>query len=168
MKAEQRPVKASQANQAMKRDPSKTTPVHHRSRDERLNVIADLLAQGLTMAETSRRVGLSAGWVTQIARARGLTGCSPAGEPPLDRRQLRMLAFIRDYTARNSFPPTVRGIVKGCSLSSNSVAQYNLQVLEHRKYATRIPGAARGMALTERGRSLPVAPPDSPAREEEA
>ena len=152
----------------MDRDPSKTTPVHHRNRDERLNVIADLPAQGLTLAETGRRVGLSAGWVSQIARAHGLTGCSPAGEPPLDRRQLRMLAFIRDYTARNSFPPTVREIVKGCGLSSNSVAQYNLQVLEHRKYATRIPGAARGIALTALGRSLPAALRDSPAREEDA
>ena len=133
-----------------------------------MNAIAGRPAQGLTLAETGRRVGRSAGWVTRIARARGLTGCSPAGEPPLDRRQLRMLAFIRDYTAGNSFPPTVREIVKGCGLSSNSVAQYNLQVLEHRKYAARIPSAARGMALTERGRSLPAAAPDSPAREEEA
>ena len=130
-----------------------------------MNVIAGLPAQGLTLAETGRRIGLSAGWVTQIARAHGLTGPSHTGGTPLDRRQLRMLAFIRDHTARNSFPPTVREIVKGCGLSSNSVAQYNLQVLEHRKYATRIPGAARGMALTERGRSLPA---DSPAREEEA
>ena len=152
----------------MDRDPSKTKPVHHRSRDERLNVIADLLAQGLTLAETGRRVGLSAGWVTQIARAHGLTGCSPAEEPPLDRRQLGMLAFIRDHTARNSFPPTAREIVKGCGLGSNSVAQYNLQVLEHRKYATRIPGAARGIALTERGRSLPAALLDSPALDEPA
>ena len=165
MKAEQRPVKASQASQAMKRDQSKTRSSHHRSRDERLNVIAGLPAQGLTLAETGRRVGLSAGWVTQIARAHGLTGPSHTGGTPLDRRQLRMLAFIRDHTARNSFPPTVREIVKGCGLSSNAVAQYNLQVLEHRKYATRIPSVARGMALTERGRSLPA---DSPAREEEA
>ena len=167
MKAEQRPVKASQANQAMKRDPSKTRSSHHRSRDERLNLIAGRPAQGLTLAETGRRVGLSAGWVAQIARARGLTGPSHTGGTPLDRRQLRMLAFIRDHTARNSFPPTVREIVKGCGLSSNSVAQYNLQVLEHRKYAARIPSAARGIALTERGRSLPAAP-DSAAREEEA
>ena len=58
----------------MERDPSKTKPSHHRNRDERLNVIADLLAQGLTLAETGRRVGLSAGWVAQIAR--GLTGPS--------------------------------------------------------------------------------------------
>ena len=165
MNAEQRPVKASLASQAMKRDPSKTRSSHHRSRDERLNLIADLLAQGLTLAETGRRVGLSAGWVTQIARARGLTGCSPAEEPPLDRRQLRMLAFIRDHTARNSFPPTVREIVKACGLSSNAVAQYNLQVLEHREYAARIPGAARGIALTGLGRSAPA---DSPAREEDA
>ena len=152
----------------MDRDPSKTKPVHHRSRDERLNVIADLLAQGLTLAETGRRVGRSAGWVAQIARARGLTGPPRAGGTPLDRRQLGMLAFIRDHTARNSFPPTVREIVKGCGLSSNSVAHYNLQVLKHRKYATRIPGAARGITLTGLVRSLPAAAPDSPAREEEA
>ena len=152
----------------MDRDPSKTKPSHHRNRDERLRVIADLLAQGLTLAEIGRHVSLSAGWVTQIARAHGLTGPPHVEGPALDRRQLGMLAFIRDYTARNSFPPTVREIVKGCGLSSNSVAQYNLQVLEHRKYATRIPGAARGMALTERGRALPAALRDSPAREEEA
>ena len=152
----------------MDRDPSKTGSSHHRNRDERLNVIADLPAQGLTMAETSLRVGRSAGWVTQIARAHGLTGPTRAGGTPLDRRQLRILAFIRDHTARNSFPPTVREIVKGCGLSSNSVAQYNLQVLEHRKYATRIPGAARGITLTALGRSLLAAPPDSPAREEDA
>ena len=152
----------------MDRDPSKTRSSHHRSRDERLNVIADLLAQGLTLAETGRRVGLSAGWVTQIARAHGLTGPTRAGGTPLDRRQLRILAFIRDHTVRNSFPPTVREIVKGCGLGGNSVAQYNLQVLEHRKYATRIPGAARGMALTGLGRSLLAALPDSPVRDEEA
>ena len=84
----------------MKRDPSKTRSSHHRSRDERLNLIAGRPAQGLTLAETGRRVGLSAGWVTQIARARGLTGPSHTGGTPLDRRQLRMLAFIRDHTAR--------------------------------------------------------------------
>ena len=163
MKTEQQPVKASPASQAMKRDQSKTTPVHHRNRDERLNVIADLLEQGLTLAEIGRRVDLSAGWAAQIARAHGLTGPTRAGGTPLDRRQLRILAFIRDHSARNSFPPTVREIVKGCGLGGNSVAQYNLQVLEHRKYATRIPGAARGIALTGLGRSLPAAAPEEDA-----
>ena len=149
----------------MERDPSKTRSSHHWNRDERLRVIADLLAQGLTLAETGRHVGRSAGWVTQIARARGLTGCSPAEEPPLDRRQLRILAFIRDHTARNSFPPAVREIVKGCGLSSNSVAQYNLQVLEHRKYATRTPGAALDMVLDYRQRPGTSAHSGSAVRE---
>ena len=150
----------------MKRDPSKTRSSHHRNRDERLNLIADLLAQGLTLAETGRRVGLSAGVGGADCPGPRTDRMFSRGGTPLDRRQLRMLAFIRDHTARNSFPPTVREIVKGCGLSSNSVAQYNLQVLEHRKYATRIPGAARGMALTERGRSLPAALQDSPAPDE--
>ena len=86
LKAEQQPVKASQASQSMDRDQSKNRSFHHRNRDERLNSIADLLAQGLTLAETGRRIGLSAGWVTQIARAHGLTGPSHTGGTPLDRR----------------------------------------------------------------------------------
>ena len=77
-----------------------------------------------------------------------------------------MLAFIRDYTARNSFPPTVREIVKGCGLSSKSVAQYNLQVLEHRKYASRTPGAALDMVLDYRQRPGSAAPSGSAALDE--
>ena len=97
----------------MKRDQSKTKPAHHRNRDERLNVIAGLLAQGLTLAETGRRVGLSAGWVTQIARAHGLTGPPHTGGTPLDRRQLRMLASIRDHTVPQLLPAHCQGNREG-------------------------------------------------------
>ena len=166
MRSEQQPIKASPSSQSMDRDPLKTKPAQNRNKDERLNIIADLLARVLTLAEIGRHVGLSEGWLTQIARAYGLTSPHRAGRPSLDRRQLKILAFIRDFTACNPLPPTVREIVKGCNLSSNSVAQYHLQVLEHRKYATRIPRVARGIALTERGRSMLAAIPDSPVRDE--
>ncbi len=92
----------------------------------------DLLEQDLSPAEIGRRVGLSGHRVGQIARA-GEPRPVPAGEPPLRERQARILAFLQDFTARHSYPPTVREIVEGCNLSSTSVAFYNLQLLEQRK-----------------------------------
>ena len=64
-----------------------------------------------------------------------------------------MLAFIQDFIGRNAYPPTVREIVRGCNLSSTSVAGYNLLCLGDKGYLIRVPGTARGIVLTERGMS---------------
>ena len=82
----------------------------------------------------------------------------------MKQRQTKILAFIKDFTTRHPYPPALREIVEGCGLSSTSVAQYNLRLLEQRGYLTRVP-AARGIALTERGRAWSPVPPDSPGRE---
>lgn len=73
--------------------------------------------------------------------------------PRLGDRQAMVLEFIRDFVARNPFPPTVREIGRGCHISSTSVVDYNLAVLEVEGYLTRIPNIARGIVLTKRGRS---------------
>jgi repressor LexA len=83
----------------------------------------------------------------------------------LKQRQTKILAFIKDFTTRHPYPPALREIVEGCGLSSTSVAQYNLRLLEQRGYLTRVPAAARGIALTERGRAWSPVPLDSPGRE---
>ena len=83
----------------------------------------------------------------------------------MKQRQTKILAFIKDFTTRHPYPPALREIVEGCGLSSTSVAQYNLRLLEQRGYLTRVPAAARGIALTERGRAWSPALPDSPGRE---
>ena len=72
--------------------------------------------------------------------------------PELGGRQTMILEFIRDFVGRNPFPPTVREIGKGCHISSTSVVDYNLAVLEVQGYLTRIPNIARGIILTERSR----------------
>ena len=73
--------------------------------------------------------------------------------PTLSERQSRILAFIWRYTVANSRPPSLRGIVEGCDISSASVVEYNIRRLEENGYLTRTPMACRTIVLTGRGRS---------------
>jgi len=47
----------------------------------------------------------------------------------LSDKQQRIVDFIGNFWSENNFPPSVRDIVAGCSLSSTSVADYNLNHL---------------------------------------
>ncbi|HSW57223.1 MAG TPA: transcriptional repressor LexA [Dehalococcoidales bacterium] len=66
---------------------------------------------------------------------------------PLSSRQEKILAFIRDFMLDKAYPPTVRDIVRGCSISSTSVADYNLSILEKSGYIRRHPEVSRGIEL---------------------
>ena len=79
------------------------------------------MKQGLTPAEIARRVGRSEGRVGQISALYRLNKAAPVGCRPLSQRQVCMLAFLQDFTARHSYPPTIREIVEGCGLSGASV-----------------------------------------------
>ncbi len=68
-------------------------------------------------------------------------------------RQSRILAFIWQHTVANSYPPSLREILKGCDISSTSVVDYHIRRLEKTGYLTRIPMACRTIVLTERGRA---------------
>jgi repressor LexA len=46
-----------------------------------------------------------------------------------------------------SYPPTVRDILNGCNISSTSVVDYNLDILEREGYIRRHPGISRGIEL---------------------
>ena len=59
--------------------------------------------------------------------------------PGLSQEQVRLLAFLRDFTARNPYPPTVRELARGCGISSTSVADRQLRRLEEGEYLTRRP-----------------------------
>ena len=131
---------------------------HKQQGRERARVIAELLEQNLSQAEIGRRLGTSRARVGQIVLAHGLikpttSTASRRATRPLTKRQALILAFIRDFTTRNPYPPTIRDIVKGCNLSSTSVANYNLLCLKEKGYLTRVPRVSRGIVLTERGRS---------------
>ena len=108
-------------------------------------------------AEIGRRLGTSRARVGQIVLAHGLikpqtSTASRRATRPLTKRQALVLAFIWDFTTHNPYPPTIREIVKGCNLSSTSVANYNLLCLKEKGYLTRVPNISRGIVLTERGK----------------
>lgn len=69
------------------------------------------------------------------------------GRRPLSPRQERILTFIREFILEHGYPPSVREIQKGCGLSSTSVVDYNLHILQREGYLRRSPDVSRGIDL---------------------
>jgi repressor LexA len=67
----------------------------------------------------------------------------------LSERQQRIIDFIRRFRDENHYPPTVRDIVNGCRVSSTSVVDYNLRLLEKRNIIRRHAGISRGIELLD-------------------
>lgn len=65
----------------------------------------------------------------------------------LSARQGKMVSFIRRFLKKNGIPPTIRDIVTGCRVSSTSVVDYNLRILEREGYIRRHPDVSRGIEL---------------------
>lgn len=65
----------------------------------------------------------------------------------LSQRQEQMLEFIRHFIRENGLPPTVRDIQAACEISSTSVVDYNLRLLQKDGYLNRRPDVARGIEL---------------------
>ena len=65
----------------------------------------------------------------------------------LSARQDRMLQFIQDFLEDNRYPPTVRDIQAGCEVSSTSVVDYNLRILQREGYLRREAEVSRGIEL---------------------
>lgn len=70
----------------------------------------------------------------------------------LSPKQERILDFLRRFLDERDYPPTVRDIVKGCGMSSTSVVDYNLNILEREGYIRRGREISRGIELVERDR----------------
>lgn len=66
-------------------------------------------------------------------------------------RESEILTFLRAYIDQNGYPPTIREIVDGTSLSSTSTVAYNLDALEQRGLILREQGKARTIRLVELG-----------------
>ena len=89
----------------------------------------------------------------------------------------RILNFIRRFLDRRGYAPTVRDIARGCNISTPSVVQYHLNMLEEQGHIRRDPEVFRSIQLVERkreavsrvpllgtiaaGRPIPVPAPDS-------
>jgi len=66
--------------------------------------------------------------------------------------RLRILNFIRKFLDRRGYAPTVRDIARGCNISTPSVVQYHLNMLEQQGFIRRDPEVFRSIQLVERKR----------------
>ena len=69
----------------------------------------------------------------------------------LSPRQQRILDFIAEFIDEHQFPPTVRDIQTGCEISSTSVVDYNLHILQREGHLRRLPEVSRGIELLTDG-----------------
>ena len=67
----------------------------------------------------------------------------------LSTRQSHILDFIRAFLTNNGYPPTIREIGQGVSITSTSVVNYNLNVLENAGCIVRDRTISRGIKLKE-------------------
>ena len=65
-------------------------------------------------------------------------------------KQQHIIDFIRQFLVDRGYPPTIRDIVSGCGISSTSVVDYNLNILEKRGYIRRHREISRGIELLAR------------------
>ncbi|MDQ3467035.1 MAG: transcriptional repressor LexA [Chloroflexota bacterium] len=68
----------------------------------------------------------------------------------LTRRQRAILTFIERFLEENDYPPTIRDIQRELDVSSTSVVDYNLKVLETRNLIRRNRNISRGIEVIGR------------------
>lgn len=73
----------------------------------------------------------------------------------LSAKRKRIVDFILQFIEAKSYPPTVRDIQGGCGISSTSVVDYHLKVLEKEGHIRRDAEVSRGIELLGRASSLP-------------
>ncbi len=62
----------------------------------------------------------------------------------------RIFEYIRRFFDERGYAPTVRDILKGCDISSTSLVQYHLNVLEREGQIRRDPEVFRSIQLVEK------------------
>lgn len=68
----------------------------------------------------------------------------------LSRRQQAIYSFIESFLNENDYPPTIRDIQRDLGISSTSVVDYNLKVLEERNLIRRNRNISRGIEVVGR------------------
>ena len=65
----------------------------------------------------------------------------------LSVRQEKILSLIQEFLEEQGYPPTVRDIQYACDISSTSVVDYNLKILQKEGYIRRSPEISRGIEV---------------------
>ena len=68
----------------------------------------------------------------------------------LSSKQQRIIDFVRRFWLDRGYQPTIRDIVSQCRISSTSVVDYNLDILEREGYIRCHSGISRGIELLTR------------------
>ena len=68
----------------------------------------------------------------------------------LSAKQQRIINFIHTFLVDRGYPPAIRDIVNGCGISSTSVVDYNLKILEKEGHIRRHREVSRGIELLAR------------------
>ena len=71
-------------------------------------------------------------------------------QPGYSKTRELIYSFIRKFFKKRGYAPTVREILKGCSISSTAVVQHHLNVLEREGRIHRDPEVFRSIRLTDR------------------
>lgn len=77
----------------------------------------------------------------------------------LSQRQRRILEYLKQFKRENGYPPTVREIQRGLAISSTSVVDYNLNVLEATGLIRRSKNISRGVEVLGERRPSAISVP---------
>jgi repressor LexA len=65
----------------------------------------------------------------------------------LSDKQRRIISFINRFVSDKGYPPSIRDIQSACGISSTSVVDYNLNILESKGHIRRHAEVSRGIKL---------------------
>jgi repressor LexA len=71
----------------------------------------------------------------------------------LSEKQKHIIGYIDRFIGDNGYPPSIRDIQGGCRISSTSVVDYNLKILEERGIIERHADVSRGIRLLNKENS---------------
>ena len=74
----------------------------------------------------------------------------------LNSTRENILQFIHGFIDERGYSPTIRDILKGCTISSTAVVQYHLDVLEKEGRIHRDPEIFRSIRLSEKKASVMI------------
>src|ERR1700757_1841530 len=80
-------------------------------------------------------------------RAEGWSRDMTVSSKKLSERQKNILKYIEDYVDERGYPPSIREIGDKVGISSTSVVDYNLRVLEREGRIRRDREVSRGLEL---------------------
>ncbi len=73
----------------------------------------------------------------------------------LSPKQRRILEYIREFIDKHDYPPSIRQIQEACEISSTSVVDYNLRILERSGYIRRDREVSRAIEVLQGGSRRP-------------